>query len=218
MQSDLDERTNAEVQYAQYEYDSTAATHSTAYILGPLLKLAAPLQWGTRVLDVGCGNGHLAGHLLPLGCQVVGIDLSDRGIEIARRTFRQARFERLAAVDNLLDVLGEEPFDLVVSTEVVEHLYDPRAFARGCYGALRSGGRLICSTPYHGYLKNLLLAVTGKFDKHWDPLWDGGHIKFWSQATLASLLTEVGFSNLRFLGAGRVPYLWKSMVVSATRP
>jgi 2-polyprenyl-6-hydroxyphenyl methylase/3-demethylubiquinone-9 3-methyltransferase len=34
------------------------------------------------------------------------------------------------------------------------------------------------TTPYHGYVKNLALAVTGQLDRHWQPWRDGGHIKF----------------------------------------
>jgi hypothetical protein len=37
---------------------------------------------------------------------------------------------------------------------------------------------LIITTPYHGYLKNIALSVSVKFDHHVNPLWDGGHIKF----------------------------------------
>ena len=129
----------------------------------------------------------------------------------------QARFELLPADDNLLDNLGEEPFDLVISTEVVEHLYSPRAYARGCWLALRPGGRFICTTPYHGYLKNLVLSLLGKWDSHASPLWDGGHIKLWSKATLSQLLLETGFENLEFRGAGRLPWLWMTMVMSADR-
>ena len=38
----------------------------------------------------------------------------------------------------------EEPFDIVISTEVVEHLYSPREWARACFAALRPGGRFVC--------------------------------------------------------------------------
>src|SRR5204863_4007584 len=106
-------------------------------------------------LDVGCGNGSMAKEFISRGCNVVGIDLSEQGIEIARQTQPKGRFEVMAADDNVLANLGEAPFDRVISTEVIEHIYDPRSFARGCSGALRPGGRFICSTPYHGYLKNL---------------------------------------------------------------
>jgi 2-polyprenyl-3-methyl-5-hydroxy-6-metoxy-1,4-benzoquinol methylase len=172
-----------------------------------------------RVLDVGCGNGFTAGLLLENGCDVVGIDNSRDGIEIARDTYPQGRFEILSAeTDNLLSVLNCEPFDLVVSTEVIEHVYDPHAFVLACYTALRPGGRFICSTPYHGYLKNLALALVNRWDRHANPLWRGGHIKFWSRKTLSQLLTDAGFVNLQFRGAGRMPYLWMTMLISGERP
>lgn len=72
---------------------------------------------------------------------------------------------------------------------------------------------MIISTPYHGYLKNLALAATGKLDNHFTVLWDGGHIKFWSVKTLSKLLEEYGFEVVEFKGSGRIPYLWKSMLL-----
>jgi len=148
---------------------------------------------------------------------VVGTDLSEDGIAIARQTYPAGRFEIMPADEKLLDRLGEQPFDLVISTEVVEHLYAPRPYVRGCYDALRVGGRFICSTPYHGYLKWVALAMSGAMDAHVGALWDGGHVKFWSRKTLTKLLTEVGFNNIQFRGAGRLPYLWMSMVMSGDR-
>jgi 2-polyprenyl-3-methyl-5-hydroxy-6-metoxy-1,4-benzoquinol methylase len=119
---------------------------------------------------------------------------------------------------HLLANLDENPFDLVVSTEVVEHLYAPRDYTRGCFEALKPGGRFICTTPYHGYLKNLAIALAGKWDAHADPLWDGGHIKLWSRNTLSRLLQEAGFRNLQFQGVGRVPGLWMTMVMCGDKP
>jgi hypothetical protein len=75
---------------------------------------------------------------------------------------------------------------------------------------------VIISTPYHGYLKNIVLSITGAMDKHFTVLWDGGHIKFWSRKTLTSLLEEQGFHVDKFIGCGRVPYLWKSMIIQAS--
>ena len=49
-------------------------------------------------------------------------------------------------------------------------------------------------------------------DSHFTTLWDGGHIKFFSVKTLSSLLESEGFTNLQFDFAGRLPYLWKSML------
>ncbi len=188
------------------------------HFMPAIFALAGEILPGTRVLDVGCGNGYTCGEFLKLGCQVTGIDLSVQGVELARETYPQGRFEVLPADDRLLANLQEEPFDLVVSTEVVEHLYAPRSYASGCFKALKPGGRFICSTPYHGYLKNLMLSLFGKWDFHADPLWDGGHIKLWSRVTLTKLLKEAGFQNIQFRGAGRLPFLWMTMVLSGDKP
>jgi 2-polyprenyl-3-methyl-5-hydroxy-6-metoxy-1,4-benzoquinol methylase len=204
--------------YKDYGFCHAGESHMVPHLMPPILAFAGDLKPGARVLDVGCGNGFVSGIFLRLGCTVVGIDLSRQGIEWARRSYSQARFELMGAGPEMLQQLGEEPFDIVVSTEVVEHLYSPREWAHGCFKALRPGGCLICSTPYHGYLKNLLISLLGKWDSHLDPLWEGGHIKLWSRRTLSALLTEAGFTGLEFRGAGRMPGVWMTMVAKALKP
>jgi 2-polyprenyl-3-methyl-5-hydroxy-6-metoxy-1,4-benzoquinol methylase len=208
----------ADVAYKDYGFASAAESHMHAHFMPHVLALAGELKLGTRMLDVGCGNGSACGEFIKRGCQVVGVDLSEQGIEWARRTYPQGRFELLAADGDILLCLNEQPFDIVISTEVVEHLYAPRAWARGCFAALKPCGTLVCTTPYHGYLKNLLLSLRGKWDTHANPLWDGGHIKLWSKRTLSALLTEAGFKNVQFRGAGRGPGLWMTMVMKAQKP
>ena len=101
--------------------------------------------------------------------------------------------------------------------EVIEHLYQPRAFVLFIRSILEAsgGGQFIVTPPYHGYLKNLTIAAANKMDHHLSALWEGGHIKFWSRRTLAILLREAGYHHLAFTGAGRIPYLWRHMVFSA---
>jgi hypothetical protein len=57
-------------------------------------------------------------------------------------------------------------------------------------------------------------------DRHFTALWDHGHIKFWSMATLGELLREAGFVDVRFEGerVGRVPALARSMIAIARKP
>jgi 2-polyprenyl-6-hydroxyphenyl methylase/3-demethylubiquinone-9 3-methyltransferase len=204
--------------YTDYGWKSAAASHMHVHFMPHILELAGALPPGSRILDVGCGNGFTCGEFLKRGYYVVGIDLSEQGIAIARQSYPGGRFEVLPADAQLLEALHEPPFDLIISTEVVEHLYDPRSYARGCFDALKPGGRFICTTPYHGYLKNLILSVASKWDEHANPLWDGGHIKLWSRRTLSRLLVETGFENIQFRGAGRLPYLWMTMVMSGDKP
>jgi 2-polyprenyl-6-hydroxyphenyl methylase/3-demethylubiquinone-9 3-methyltransferase len=80
------------------------------------------------------------------------------------------------------------------------------------------GGTAILSTPYHGYWKNLAMALTGKMDAHFTALWDHGHIKFWSVRTLTLLLEEAGFRDIHFERVGRIPPLAKAMIAVARRP
>ena len=108
-------------------------------------------------------------------------------------------------------------FDLAISTEVIEHLYAPTQLLTYANSVLVPKGKLIITTPYHGYIKNIALALAGKWDAHHTTLWEGGHIKFWSRNTLTDLLAQNGYSITEFCGVGRLPYLWKSMIVVAQR-
>ena len=205
--------------YREYGFPNAAPSHMHRHLLPPLFDLCnLELKPGARVLDVGCGNGFVAGQFLARGCVVVGVDLSEQGVQQARQAHPGARFELLAANERVLEQLDCEAFDIVVSTEVVEHLYAPKPYIAGCFAALKPGGVLVLSTPYHGYLKNLALALAGHYDQHANPLWDGGHIKFWSRRTLSTLLRDAGFTNLQFRGAGRLPLLWMTMLMAAYRP
>lgn len=203
--------------YREYGYGDAGVGHMHSLLVPCIFSLAGDLKVGSRVLNVGCGNGFLCGQFIDRGLKAVGVDLSEQGISLARQAHPQGRFEVVGIDSDLPAKLGEPPFDLVVSTEVVEHLYDPRAWAKVCLNALNPGGILICSTPYHGYLKNLALSITGHWDVHANPLWDGGHIKLWSRKTLTALLTEVGFANITIHGVGRVPGLWMTMIAKAER-
>ena len=115
------------------------------------------------------------------GWHLYGTDFSETGIEITRRhypevTFIQADSQSVEAPAQLESLLGA--VDLIISTEVIEHIYDPRGFLRTAHRYLKPNGMLILTTPYHGYLKNLLLAVTGSMDGHFTVLWDNGHLGY----------------------------------------
>lgn len=60
-----------------------------------------------------------------------------------------------------------------------------------------------------------MLALLGQMDRHYHALWDGGHIKFWSRKTLTKLLEEQDFCVIEFKGCGRLPFLWKSMLLKS---
>jgi 2-polyprenyl-3-methyl-5-hydroxy-6-metoxy-1,4-benzoquinol methylase len=63
--------------------------------------------------------------------------MAETGIRIARASCPKGRFEVLPADSQLLENLGEQPFDVVYGLEVIEHLYDPRSYLSGCLAATR---------------------------------------------------------------------------------
>jgi 2-polyprenyl-6-hydroxyphenyl methylase/3-demethylubiquinone-9 3-methyltransferase len=198
--------------YRDYGYASTEDAYVSKYVWPVVLRALSERLAIRRVLELGCGNGSFAGLLAGKGYEVSATDLSESGIDIARLAHPNVSFRKASVYEDLSGVWGR-PFDAIIALEVVEHLYDPRQFLRRATTCMEEGGILILSTPYHGYLKNVALSVLGRFDRHFDPLWDGGHIKFWSKATLGQLLTEAGLQMELWQGAGRLPLFWKSMIL-----
>ncbi|MFM7012899.1 MAG: class I SAM-dependent methyltransferase [Betaproteobacteria bacterium] len=208
----------AQTDIAGYRYAdaNTSAAHN--YLLPTLRAVLSSLKHTSskRLFELGCGNGSVANIPSADGWEVSGVDPSQEGITEARKNFPHLRLETGSAYEDLAARFGH--FPVVTSLEVVEHVYAPRDYASCLFKLLEPGGMAIISTPYHGYLKNLAMAVSGRMDAHFTALWDHGHIKFWSIRTLTTLLEEAGFREIRFLRVGRLPALAKSMIAIAQRP
>lgn len=197
-----------------YHYDDGDHNSSHQYLLPGVSAAISGLQPG-RMFDLGCGNGSVAKYFTDAGWTVTGVDPSEKGVTQAQANYPDLDLRLGSAYEDLAGKYGT--FPLVLSLEVVEHLYEPRTYAKTVFDLLEPGGRFVLSTPYHGYLKNLALAVTGKMDAHFTALWDHGHIKFWSEKTLSILLEEAGFTNIQFSRVGRIPPLAKSMIAVAQK-
>lgn len=208
---------------AGYRWETASLTCAHDYLLPTVRRELARLcsadnatAGGRRVFDLGCGNGSVANELAKIGWDVTGVDPSTEGIARAKEQYPHLNLHEGSAYEDLAALYGQ--FPVVTSLEVVEHVYDPRRYAATLLALVQPGGTAIVSTPYHGYWKNLALAITGRMDEHFTALWDHGHIKFWSIRTLSELLHEAGFTDIRFERVGRVPTLAKSMIAIARRP
>ncbi|AUG54547.1 class I SAM-dependent methyltransferase [Thalassospira marina] len=197
-----------------YTWENSSHENSHSYILPAINKIisehASKKKNKLKIFDLGCGNGSLTHQLSQLGYDVCGVDPSQEGISIANQEFPHLKLTQGSAYDDLAKQYGT--FDIVVSIEVVEHVYAPRIYAKTLHNLVSEKGCAIISTPYHGYWKNLAIALLGRFDKHFTALWDHGHIKFWSINTLDQLLKEAGFSDIKYHRVGRIPALAKSMI------
>jgi SAM-dependent methyltransferase len=194
-----------------YWYGHARPNRSHRYLWPPIQDVIASANFSDkRAIDIGCGNGAMTQMLYERDFDVIGVDLSDSGLAQAKKSYPAVSFFRGNVYDDLASTYGQ--FSLAISLEVIEHLYYPGQLCKTLYSVLSEGGVGIVSTPYHGYWKNLAIALSGRWDRHHNPTRDGGHIKFFSLLTLRALLEQAGFSNIRILRVGRVPPLAKSML------
>lgn len=202
----------------EYRYNNAEPGHHHQWLAPILLKTIRSFKKPDEKLslfDLGCGSGSLSALISRGGgLEVTGVDGSQSGIQIAASSFPDVRFIQ-GDIYDLPYKEFEGPFDIVMAVDVIEHLPSPRQFMEAVKKCLKPGGLLILTTPYHGYFKWVVLSMMGKMDNHLTTLWEGGHIKFWSSRTMKKLLGENGFHQIKFQFAGRMPFLWKSIICSA---
>jgi 2-polyprenyl-6-hydroxyphenyl methylase/3-demethylubiquinone-9 3-methyltransferase len=197
-------------------YTGAEEHNSHEYLFPVLIEILRKLQIQSHhtILDIGCGDGQVTKKISSYGFQVEGLDPSESGIELARKnspkiTFHLGKFQNTS--------FEESSFDFLYSLEVIEHVYDPHSFMLEAKRLLKPGGHIMLSTPYHSYVKNLAIALSGRFDEHFTALWPNGHIKFWSKETLSILINESGLEIVDFVRIGRVPTIAKSMCFVARK-
>ncbi len=160
-----------------------------------------------RVLDVGCGNGsQLALPLVTDGLQVFGIDTDEHSISRANSLASgapNAHFQ-CRSID---EVSKEEPFHVVILSEVLEHVGDPKTLLTTSLDRMRRGGVMIVTVPngYGGFeidswlfrnlrLQRLVDAVTRNNNQILGATenMDLGHIQFFTRKRLFRLFDECG--------------------------
>lgn len=165
------------------------AVHFGREALGP-----SPLA-GLRVLDIGCGGGLVSEPMARLGAQVVGIDASEKNIQVARTHAEQGDlavdYRNTAAED--LAAAGER-FDVVLALEVIEHVADIGSFMAACARLARPGGALVFSTLNRTPQSFLFGIVGAEYVLGWLPRGTHQWNRFVRPSELAAALRPHGLA------------------------
>jgi SAM-dependent methyltransferase len=172
--------------------------------------LLAEARPGERVLDLGCGAGRFVRALAEAGADPVGVELAEGALERARRNVPGAD---LRLMDDGIP-LEDASVDLVWCSEVLEHVPDTAGLLSEARRVLRTGGRLLVTTPSHDLPRRALLALL-RWEPHFDPL--GQHVRFYTRRSLGRVLDTFAFEDVHITGIGGPPLLRETLVARARK-
>ncbi|MEM6538131.1 MAG: bifunctional 2-polyprenyl-6-hydroxyphenol methylase/3-demethylubiquinol 3-O-methyltransferase UbiG [Pseudomonadota bacterium] len=173
-----------------------------------------PLK-GLRLMDVGCGGGLVCEPMRRLGAEVVGVDAAERNVKTAMVHAAESRLEidyRAATVESLVEA-GEEPFDVVLNLEAVEHVADVDLFLQSSAKLVKPGGIMIVAT-INRTLRALITAKIGaEYILRWLPMGTHDPRKFVKPNEIADALAPVGMTVAKKAGVAYNPLTDKWNVV-----
>lgn len=156
---------------------------------------------GLKVLDIGCGGGLLCEPIARQGATTIGIDPSEKTIRIAKAHARSTGAEvtyEATTVEAMVE--AGRRFDVVIATEVVEHVNDVEAFVAGCATLVAPGGLFIAST-INRTLKAYALAIVGaERVMRWLPVGTHQYDKLVQPKELESAVTAGGLTPIDTTG------------------
>lgn len=138
-----------------------------------------------KILDIGCGVGTLALFLANKSNKVVGIDVSSRAIKIAENARKYLNIENVTFINSELKRL-DETFDLVICTEVIEHIANEDEFLKKINSNLSKKGLLLITTPSKSSIF-YKIGLLNEFDK------DVGHLRRYTFNSIDEVLNKNGF-------------------------
>lgn len=191
--------TLAEV-YATYGYDEEDITSVPPFIFDILGGVVGTFERyrskDARFLDVGFGTGAFLRVARDHGWRTYGIEASRAAVEQGNRH----KLGELLHGDFLTVDWPDEHFDVIVMSELVEHLVEPEPFLRQAARLLRRGGVLYLTTPHGRGISGRVLGAS------WSVLRPPEHLHLYSIASMQEVLRRCGFGRAKVYTQGVLPH------------
>jgi 2-polyprenyl-6-hydroxyphenyl methylase/3-demethylubiquinone-9 3-methyltransferase len=143
-----------------------------------------------KILDVGCGGGILAEPLARLGASVTGIDASLGAITAATKHAEMMALE-ITYIHTTLNHLKDNDFDLVIASEIIEHVPDPKDFLAHCCQKLKPANNGIILSTINRTPKSYLGAILGaEYLLNWVPRGTHEWNRFLKPSDIDTMLRE----------------------------
>jgi 2-polyprenyl-6-hydroxyphenyl methylase/3-demethylubiquinone-9 3-methyltransferase len=157
---------------------------------------------GKHVLDVGCGGGILAEAMATAGAKVIGIDLSDKALSVARLHQLESGVEvdyRLITAETLA---ADQPgsFDIVTCMELLEHVPDPASTIAACATLVKPGGLVVFSTINRNPKAYLFAVIGGEYLLRLLPRGTHDYARFIKPSELAGFARRAGLEADDLIG------------------
>lgn len=181
------------------------------YFKIPVASSPSPFK-NLKILDVGCGGGLLCEPLSRLGANVVGIDVGEKNIAIAKIHSQQSGLDidyRCQDVEDLAKT--EEKFDAILAMEVVEHVLDVEQFLIAIKNCLKPGGLMFVAT-INRTAKSYLNAIIGaEYLLRWLPIGTHSWQKFLKPSQINKIAKDNGLELVDLVGFAYNPFKdeWK---------
>ena len=185
--------------------------------LGWIEDIAGPLS-GKRILDVGCGGGILSESMARNGAHVIGIDLAQKPLTVARlhslESGVKVDYQRIAVEE----LAAREPasFDVVTCMEMLEHVPDPASVVRACATLVKPGGRVFLSTINRTPAAFAVAIVGAEYIARLLPRGTHSYQTFITPAELARWVREQGMGVRDVSGMTYEPWAGRARLSSST--
>ncbi len=158
-----------------------------------------------RLLDIGAGKGTISQFFLTKGYELHALEWNSSGV---KNLFKIGVKAQNIDIEDIPYGYEDNFFDEVFWGDNIEHLFFPERVAREIYRILKPGGRLVLSTPNHGWIVNrlyyLVMGVPRRTEGHKLPIWEWQHIRYFNKKEIQRFLEHCGFhNNLAIHGADR---------------